>query len=123
MSFCRTCGADPCINPNWCRICRGADAKLAEERKAGRHVESADILRMRRLLSEDVSLERMWTEINDWRNRPTPQVTVEAIMYCVRTRGPAALKEPANIERLTRCDAAALAQIDKRMAKLKGTGK
>jgi hypothetical protein len=43
-------------------------------------------------------------------------------MYCVRQRGPAALKEPANIERLSRCDAAALAQINARMAKLKGGG-
>jgi hypothetical protein len=31
----------------------------------------------------------------------------------------AALKEPTNLERLTRCDAAAKAQIDRRIAKLK----
>jgi hypothetical protein len=55
--------------------------------------------------------------------RPTPQATIEAILYCVRARGPAALKEPANIERLRRCDAAALAQIDARLAKLKGSHK
>jgi hypothetical protein len=36
----------------------------------------------------------------------------------VRERGIAALKEPANLERLARCDAAAKAQIDKRIEKL-----
>lgn len=52
-------------------------------------------------------------------HRPTPPTTVEAILYCVRARGQSALQEAANIERLGRCDAAALAQIDKRMAKIK----
>jgi hypothetical protein len=50
--------------------------------------------------------------------RPTPQTTVEAIMFGVRKRGVAALKERANIERLNTCDAAAKAQIDRRIAKL-----
>lgn len=49
---------------------------------------------------------------------PTPQTTVEAILYCVRERGLAALNEPANQERLSRCDAAALAEIDRRMGRL-----
>jgi hypothetical protein len=78
---------------------------------------SAETLRARRLLSDGVSLERAWCEINDLRNRRTPEVTIEAILYCVRERGAAALKEPANIERLSRCDEAALAQIDARLAK------
>jgi hypothetical protein len=52
------------------------------------------------------------------RNRSTPDVVVEAILHCVRERGPKALKEPANIERLRRCDAAAKAQIDQRIEKL-----
>lgn len=52
------------------------------------------------------------------RNRPTPQVTIEAVLYCVRECGLAALKEPANLERLSRCDEAARAQINDRIAKL-----
>jgi hypothetical protein len=115
MSFCRTCGAEPCTNPYFCAACRRAGAKLADERKAGRQVESADILRARRLLAEDVSLDRIWGELNDRRSHSTPRVTVEAILHCVRARGLSALKEPANIERLARCDAAAKAQIDKRI--------
>jgi hypothetical protein len=39
-------------------------------------------------------------------------------MYCVRERGLAALKEPATTKRLERCDAAAKAEIEQRIAKL-----
>jgi hypothetical protein len=49
--------------------------------------------------------------------RPTPQVTIEAIMWCVRERGPPALSEPANIARLRECDSAALEQINVRLTK------
>jgi hypothetical protein len=50
--------------------------------------------------------------------RPTPQTTVESVIYSVRERGLKALKEPATHERLTRCDAAARAQINQRIEKL-----
>jgi hypothetical protein len=50
--------------------------------------------------------------------RPTPQVTVEAVMYAVREQGLAALHEPDTIERLRRCDEAARDQINERFAKL-----
>ena len=48
----------------------------------------------------------------------TPQVTIEAIMIAVGERGPAALQEPVNIERLSRCDNSAIEQIDERIRKL-----
>jgi hypothetical protein len=54
---------------------------------------------------------------------PTPQTTIEAILHCVRKRGPGALEEPENIARLSTCDEAALAEIDRRIAKLKDTAK
>jgi hypothetical protein len=47
---------------------------------------------------------------------PTPRTTVEAILWCVRERGVEALREPANIERLLRCDSAARAEINERIA-------
>jgi hypothetical protein len=118
MTVCRSCGCSPCINPDFCRLCRRAVAQLAAERKAGRLQDSPEVLRARRLLAQDVTLEQAWFEVNDPQARPTPQVTVEAILHCVRERGLAALKEPANLERLARCDAAAKAQIDKRIGKL-----
>jgi hypothetical protein len=52
------------------------------------------------------------------RQRRTPQTSIEAIMYAVRTRGVAALKEPTNIERLSRCDHAAKDEINQRIARL-----
>jgi hypothetical protein len=44
--------------------------------------------------------------------RPTPWVTVAALIHAVRLRGLAALDEPANVERLTRCDAAAKEKLN-----------
>jgi hypothetical protein len=55
--------------------------------------------------------------------RPTPQSTIEAVMYCVRERGLAGLEEPNNVERLLRCGPAARAQIDERIAKLQAAGR
>jgi hypothetical protein len=52
--------------------------------------------------------------------RRTPQPTIEAIVYCARERGAEALNEPDNLARLRECDKAALAEIDRRIAKLKG---
>jgi hypothetical protein len=47
-----------------------------------------------------------------------PSGTIEAIMSAVRARGVSALKEPANIERLSRCDAAARKEINRRIESL-----
>src|SRR5262249_16836404 len=59
-----------------------------------------------------------WAELNDFRNRPTPKATVEAVVHAVRERGLAALKEPTTVERLKRCDAAARADTNQRIEKL-----
>jgi hypothetical protein len=105
---CSICGAEPCINPSFCRTCREADVRHRREPGAERHL---------RLLADSISLDRAWSEINDPRNRPTPQVTIEAIIIDVRERGMQVLGEPANQKRLSRCDAAALAEIKRRLAK------
>jgi hypothetical protein len=54
--------------------------------------------------------------------RPTPRSTIEAILYCAQSRGLAALKEPANLERLHRCDAEAQREIDGPIDKLFESG-
>jgi Protein of unknown function (DUF3987) len=51
------------------------------------------------------------------RPRRTPQATIEAVIHSVRERGIAALKEPANIERLMTCDADARANINERVSR------
>jgi hypothetical protein len=101
-------------------------ARWYHENRQGRTltVESrpSQIKRLRRLLSNDVSLDEAWPELNASESRPTPQVTIEAIWHVVRERGLEALNEAATRERLARCDSAALAQIDQRITQLKARG-
>jgi hypothetical protein len=73
----------------------------------------------RRLMADDVSLESARAKLNDARNRPTPKATIDAIMFAVRTRGIAALKEPATAKRLEHCDEAGKAEIERRIANLR----
>jgi hypothetical protein len=62
-------------------------------------------------------VDALWNALNDPRRFATPASTVEAIMFTVRKRGVEALQEPANIARLSVCDAAAMAEIKRRCAK------
>ena len=78
-----------------------------------------DLARLRRLMRDNVSLASAWAELNDPRNRPTPKATVDAVIHAVRERGLAALKEPVTAERLERCDAAAKAEIEQGIARLR----
>jgi hypothetical protein len=52
------------------------------------------------------------------RRNKTPQTTIEAVLYAVRDRGLEALKEPANIARLSTCDETAKTEINERIARL-----
>jgi hypothetical protein len=65
-----------------------------------------------------LSLDALSSALNDPARYATPQSTVEAILYCVRTRGIAALEEPNNKERIARCDAAAKQQIKAAIARM-----
>jgi hypothetical protein len=62
------------------------------------------------------NLQTMSAEVR--QNGRTPGATIEAVMFSVRERGVAALEEPKNIERLSRCDASARAEINRRIAAL-----
>jgi hypothetical protein len=68
---------------------------------------------------ENMSLGALWERLNNPRR--TSRSTIEAIMVAVRMRGLAALKEPANVERLGRCDAQARAEINRGIASQMGT--
>jgi hypothetical protein len=78
--------------------------------------------RIRRLLDPSVGFEEAYCELNDSRNHATPQSVIEAVIWCVRERGVAALDEPKNLERLERCDEAARAQINGRIKKIVSGG-
>jgi|SRR6516165_318670 hypothetical protein len=91
---CDVCALAPCLTLGFCQACRAADAQMQQQRRRA--------------------------DINENPLRLTPRSTIEAIMWCVRERCPPALHEPANIERLSRCDDPAIAEIDARIKKLEG---
>lgn len=95
MTWCPTCGCTPCPSPAFCRLCRAADQKLADQH---REIRPVDV------------------------KNSTPEVTVEAVLYSIRTQGLAALKEPDVLERLNRCDTKAKAEINQRIERLREKG-
>jgi hypothetical protein len=104
--ICNTCGSSPCINPGFCRSCREADRR--NKRNAHPY---------QRLMANVISLEAAWRELNS--RRPTPEATLETIKHAVRTRGIAALTEPAIRERISRCDEDAFSALDAWLTKFK----
>ena len=106
----------------WDSPSRKESAAEYQSDRAGRPlivgIEPEHLQRVRRLMRPGVTLEQAYREINDPQNRPTPRVTIEAIMLGMRERGLAALREPANLERLSRCDATAKTEINERIEKL-----
>jgi hypothetical protein len=93
---------------------RRPDAKLAAH-TARRQGDSAGILRTRRLLDEDFSLERAWSEINDEPARAAAS-TVEALMYSLRAGG-AALACPHARRGLSELNEAQLHEVSARLQK------
>jgi hypothetical protein len=67
-------------------------------------------------------VDAFWNALNDPSRFATPQSTIEAILHGVRTRGIAALEEPDNKERLSRCDEAAMKQIRERIERMRQKG-
>jgi hypothetical protein len=67
---------------------------------------------------QTLSLGALWERLNDPRRLTTPDSVIEAIMYGVRARGLAALKEPANREHLSRCNRAMRDEFNRRIAML-----
>ena len=68
---------------------------------------------------DTLSLGALWDALNHPSRFATPQSTIDAILCCVRTRGIAALEEPNIIERLSRCDEAAMKQIRERIERMR----
>ena len=64
------------------------------------------------------SMTALYAELNAPIRFPTPQSTVEAVIWSVRERGLKALHEADVIERLSRCEGAARQQINNRLDKL-----
>jgi len=88
------------------RACREADHKAAAQPQNPR------LKRLRRLLEDDVSLERAYYEL--LRNRPAPNATVEALVYSLR-RGVTELTRPDAQRRLTELAADQVKTICRRL--------
>ena len=89
------------------------DAKLAVEQEATHQLESAEILRARRLLDENVSLERAWSEMQASRGRAASS-TVEALVFSLRAGG-TALAFPDARRRLAELAEAQLHEVSARL--------
>jgi hypothetical protein len=81
------------------------------------NADPADLKRLKRLLDEDVSLERVWHELNEACKGQAPQVTVEALMFSLRSGG-AALARKEMRERLAHMSDTQLHGICARLRKL-----
>jgi hypothetical protein len=92
MTTCSICGAEPCASASFCRTCRKADA---------RHRRDPNAERYRRLLDDDVSLQRAHTVIvaHHFKGRAADS-TVEALAFQLRS-GVGAIKEASVRRRLS----------------------
>jgi hypothetical protein len=68
-------------------------------------------------LIKKISLDALWAKLNAPERRPTPQTTIEAVIFSLRERGLGALHQPDVASRLARCDAHARAEIKTRIKK------
>lgn len=105
MTACATCGAAPCINPDFCRVCRDAD----QHKTKGRHVAH-----LRRLMSDSISLDRALDEISRAareRHEEAPAATYHAVVYELRTHGLSQLRQSSCQHRLGNLSAAQLRAV------------
>jgi hypothetical protein len=101
--------------PGW----RRAAAEYHSDR-AGRVLsgEPRRLARLRRLMAEDVSIDRAWQELNDVRNWSTPKATIDAVWWAICERGMSALAEPRIADRIASFDEAARSELDRRIANI-----
>jgi hypothetical protein len=92
------------------RACRKADCKAAARLRNPR------LERLRRLLEEDITLDRAYHEI--MRNRPAPEVLVEALMFSLR-RGVGELTKPDTQRRLSELSEDQLLAVCQRLQNFK----
>jgi hypothetical protein len=89
-------------------LCRQAD-----ERERNRPIDP-DIVKLRKLLDDSVSIERVWDELN--KRSAAPKATVEALAYQLRG-GFAALSEPSARRRLFELNKSQVLEIANRLTR------
>ena len=73
-----------------------------------RHAFPYDLARLRRLMADDISIDRAWHELET--DRPATKATVDALMFSLR-RGANELTRPDTQRRLSALDADQLEDI------------
>jgi transposase len=73
--------------------------------------------KLRRLLQDDVSLERAYAELN--RRDCAAAMTVEALVWSLRERGLNALQEPATKRRLSQLNDEQLVEVGNRLQRFR----
>jgi hypothetical protein len=63
-------------------------------------IDPERLARLRLVMADDISLDRVWRELNDPGARPIPQITVSALLYQFRMDGLAAFEHPTCRRRL-----------------------
>jgi hypothetical protein len=94
------------------QLCEEADAK--RQCSAG-HQGDPRIERARRLLADDISLERAWHELNTLKDRAAAS-TIEALMFSLRS-GLGALARPDVRHRLSELSKEQLCEVAARLLK------
>src|SRR5262245_23435685 len=102
---CPTCGGTPCINPDFCRLCRDADHRKTPSPER--------LAQLRRLMSGNISLDRAQYEIDRTvRERSeAPEATLHAALHELRTYGLSQLNKPDCQRRLSDLSAAQLKKL------------
>ena len=101
MTTCPTCGGSPCINPQFCALCRAADARKARG-EPPRHIEPW-----------------LWRTQFDRIFHDALKPTVEALMFSLRERGTKALAEMDTKRRLSELSDQQVIEVGNRLQKLK----
>jgi hypothetical protein len=100
------------LSSTFAKLCREADEKQR------RKLPDPRLERLRRLMDDDVSIERAWHEINHPTDRAAAS-TVEVLMLALRERGVAALAEPAVRQRLAQLDEEQVVKVGDRLQALR----
>jgi hypothetical protein len=82
-------------------------------------IEPERLARLRRLIANDISLDRACAELNDPRGRPAPQATIDALVYELRTHGLTALEHPSCLRRLSAVSTVQLRDVIARLIRLR----
>jgi hypothetical protein len=81
-------------DPGWAKAARDYHRARAGRRSVV-EIDPERLGRLRRLLGDDISVDRAWRELNEAGGRPAPQSTADALLYQLRTHGLAAFHDPS----------------------------